>query len=344
MSDLRRFGEGDRHIFRPSKCEGDSPIFVLPSFTGCPKSGQSPGRKMSQSPAGLDRRTFLKTAAIVTGANVLAPLAAPAAESAEPRRLIDVNVSLSHWPSRRLPCDEPAALVARLRRGGVTQAWAGTFDALLCQNINAVNDRLAQQCRTNGGGLLIPFGSINPLLPGWEDELQRCAQQHHMPGIRLHPNYHGYKLDHPALAQLLSMAARRGLIVQLALCMEDERNAQRMLSVPPVDPAPLARLVKKKAGLRLMLLNAKSPLGVAPLMGLPGAAELYLEIAMLEGVAGLETLLRRVPPSRVCFGSHAPFFSFESARLKLKESILSDQQLQAICTANAERLLRVTTL
>ncbi len=288
---------------------------------------------------GLDRRSFLKTAAAVAGADMLASPAARAAEHDEPHRLIDVNVSLSRWPSRRLPYDEPAALVARLRRGGVTQAWAGSFDALLCQNTTAVNDRLARQCRTHGEGLLVPFGLINPLLPGWEDELQRCAQRHHMPGIRLHPNYHGYKLDHPALARLLLRAARRGLIVQLALCMEDERNAQRMLCLPPVNPAPLAGLVPRIASLRLMLLNVKSPRSVEPLTGLSGAAEVYLEIAMLEGVAGVESLLRRVPLSHVCFGSHAPFFSFESSRLKLKESVLSGQQQDAICSANAERLL-----
>jgi len=300
---------------------------------------QPPVGARSQSPVcRVDRRTFLKTAAIVAGAEVLSAHAPLGGDSVEPRGLIDVNVSLSRWPFRRLPCDEPAALAARLRRGGVTQAWAGSFDGLLHKNMAAVNARLAEQCRAGGEGLLIPFGSINPLLPGWEEELQRCAEQHRMPGIRLHPNYHGYKLDHPALLRLLSLAARRRLIVQLALCMEDERNAHPLLRVPVVDPAPLAGLVKQIAGLRLILLNVKAPRSVEPLTGLSGAGEVYLEIAMLEGVAGVETLLRRVPASRVCFGSHAPFFCFESARLKLKESVLSDQQLHAICAANAERL------
>ena len=58
-----------------------------------------------------------------------------------------------------------------------------------------------------------------------------------------------------------------------------------------------------------------------------------------EGVGGVAELLRHVPSSRVVFGSYAPFYYFESALLKLKESGLDGAQLGAISFGNAAELL-----
>jgi predicted TIM-barrel fold metal-dependent hydrolase len=254
--------------------------------------------------------------------------------------MIDVNVNLSRWPFRRLPCDEPTKLVDKLKACGITQAWAGSFDGLLHRDIDAVNARLAVECRTHGPGLLVPFGSVNLKLPDWQEDLRRAEEDYQMPGIRLHPNYHGYTLDDPVFAELLQLAEARGLIVGLVVRMEDPRTHHPLMMVPDVDVGPLAGLVTERPKLRLVILNGLRTLRGPTLTQLAQAGNVYFEIAMLEGVAGVATLLRGIPLERVLFGSHFPFFHLESALLKLRESALAPAQIEAITKGNAARVLQ----
>lgn len=288
----------------------------------------------------MTRREFVNLAAAATGA---AALRAPQARGAERSTdgLVDVNVDLGRWPLRRLPADEPERLVPKLRAQGVTQAWVGSFDGLLHKDLGAVNGRLAEDCRRYGRGLLLPFGSINPKMPGWRRDFHRCLEVHRMRGIRLHPNYHGYRLDEPEVGRLLALAAQHHLVVELALLMEDERMMHPRLRVAPVDPTPLAEWVKQITGLRLVLLNALAIVRGEPLRKLFSAGEVCVETATLEGVGGIENFLKQAPPERLLFGSHAPYFYLEAAALKLKESSLTLAQSQAIRRKNAERLLTV---
>ena len=253
--------------------------------------------------------------------------------------LVDVNVSLSRWPTRRLPNDEPQDLAKQLRRHGVRQAWVGSFEALLQKDLAAVNARLAHDCRRYGNRLFLPFGSVNPAQADWETELDRCVRVHRMRGLRLFPNYHGYKLDHPEFGRLLKRAAELRLIVQVALVMEDERMMHPFWRAEPVDTRPLVALIRATPGLRLVLVNALRTLRGTALRELLEAGDVSVEFSMLEGVGGLESLLDRTPVERVLFGSHAPLFYFESAELKLRESALAPAQLRSIRSENARRLL-----
>lgn len=254
-------------------------------------------------------------------------------------QIIDTNVTLGHWPFRRVPGDEPAELVAKLKANGVVQAWAGSFDGLFHRDLGAANERLAATCQATAPELLLPFGSINPLLPDWETDLQRCVDQYHMRGIRLHPSYHGYKLDHPDFARLLSSAAEKNLIVQIALLMEDKRTQPHLGRVPHVDITPLPELLKPLRQLTLVLLNAFQAVGVDQAATLMLAGQVYFEIATVEGVSGVRRLIEKTAAERVLFGSHFPLFYFESSFLKIRESDLAQGHRDLLLHANARKLL-----
>lgn len=290
----------------------------------------------------MHRRKFIE-ASLLAGAlsGTAARSIAATAAAAEPSRAtprIDTNITLFQWPFRRLSLDTPAAMRGKLEEHQITQAWAGSFEGILQRDIAGVNQRLAEACR-DSRGRLVPFGSINLNLPNWEEDVRRCHEIHRMPGVRLHPNYHGYTLADPQFKRLLVMTAERSLFVQIAVLMEDTRTQHPIMVVKDVDATPLPELMRAVPQARVMLLNSakavEGPL-FAKLTATPG---LSYDIARVESAAGVGKLLRRSPPGRMVFGTHAPFFIYESALIKLYESELSDAEMRALLTDNPQRLL-----
>src|SRR3954463_6673658 len=223
--------------------------------------------------------------------------------------IIDVNITLGQWPMRRVPCDAVDQLVKKLRSNNVTEAWTGHFDGLFHSDLSAVNNRLVEMCHSETPVSLIPFGSINPAASNWEAELDRCVSVHHMRGVRLHPGYHNYTLGHPNFSRLLVAAGERKVVVQVVILMEDARMMHPLLRVAPVDIGPLEKLVSQTPGLRLVLLNAlTSASRTDKLYRLTNAGDVFVEIAMLETLAALETLIKDIPVERILFGSHVPSF------------------------------------
>ncbi|MBM3744297.1 MAG: metal-dependent hydrolase [Acidobacteria bacterium] len=282
--------------------------------------------------SGIERRTFLKGSA--------AAATAPGALGAA-REIIDTHVYLFRWPFRRLRDEETPRLVEMLRGKGAVQAWAGSFEGVFHKDLAAANARLAEECRRHGQGLLTPFGSVNPKLPDWEEDLRRCHEQLRMPGIRVHPGYHHYKLDDADFARLAEAAARRGLILQVEGWLEDERHHHPLMRVPTPDLAPLTGALARSPGLRVVVLNAlRTATGAAKqLAGLRALTEVYFDFAMPDGLTDLNALIELVGRERVVFGSYAPMFYFESAELKIREAGLDETTAALIRAGNARRLM-----
>lgn len=287
----------------------------------------------------LDRRELLEAAVAVGGATLLSGIHTNAEERATEAphpattRIVDTNVSLFQWPFRRLPLDETERLVGKLRELRVSEAWAGSFEGLLHRDISGVNLRLARECERFSE--LVPIGCLNLGLPDWEEDLRRCREEHHMPGVRVHPNYHGYSLDDERFVRALRLATSAELFVQIAVAMEDVRTQHPLVQVADVDLAPLSDAMSQVPDCRVQLLNYRPPTAmVRRLVEIPG---LYLDIARVDGTQGISNLMQSAP-DRVMLGSHAPFLIPEAAWIRVDESVLGEVELGNLLANNALRL------
>lgn len=263
--------------------------------------------------------------------------------------IIDTNVHLFDWPFRKLKYGTTGALVDKLRRHRITQAWAGNYEALFSKDINGVNARLAEECRTHGNGMLLPFGTVNLAWPDWEEDLRRCDEVHKMKGVRIYPIYQTFDLTHPDFAKFVKLATDRKMLIQIVGDMEDSRHHHPIVIVRDVTMAPIVELVKKIPSARIQLVywNHRVPRNL--LATLVKDTGVMFDTSRVEGAGEVGRLIEGrswagnaspIPVERFVFGSHAPYFPVEANIIKLFESPLTAEQMVAIMHGNARRILQ----
>jgi predicted TIM-barrel fold metal-dependent hydrolase len=289
------------------------------------------------------RRRFLKRTLTATTACGLARLVW-ANDAAPTEPITDTHVYIGHWPHQQLPNSDPTTLVSTLRRVGVRSAWVGSFDGLFHKDIASVNQRLADTCARMGDGLLIPVGSINPKLPDWEDDIRRCHDTFRMPGIRLHPNYHGYTLDDSHFARLLELAAAYGLVVQLVAWIESEHHLLLNPRVAHVDLKPLAEKIATFPKLKLLIANGYGAADDIDISALLPLKPIYFDFARAGATNDVRQLVEKTSPNRVVFGSGMPLHDIDPVILKMQQAHLTDGNRQAVTMLNASRLVTASPI
>ncbi len=262
--------------------------------------------------------------------------------------ITDTNINLFQWPFRRLKYSQTDLMLAKLRKHRINQAWAGSYEALFHKDLAGVNFRLAEECRERGEGMLIPFGTVNVGWPGWEEELRRCHEQYHMPGIRIYPGYQAFDLDHSDFRSFLQVMTERGMILQIACDMEDARVHHPLIEVRDISMDLLPGLVKAVPELKVQLLYWNHKVGHNLLERLIADTFVVFDTSRIESSGGVGRLIDgnpwfgnpvTIPANRILFGSHVPYFPVEANILKLFESPLTLEQISAIVSDNANHLL-----
>lgn len=304
-------------------------------------------------PKKIGRRTFLGDSLLSAAALSLSPSLTKAQPQPSEKTavsdtlpdIIDTNINLFEWPFRHLKYGNTQALVKKLRQHRITQAWAGSFDALFHKDLDGVNARLVKECELNGDGMLLPFGTVNLAWPNWEEDLRQCHEVYHMPGIRIYPIYQTFDPTHTDFSRFVQQVTDRGLILQIVGDMEDIRHHHPIIEVREVNLEPLLDIMQKIPQAKIQLLYWNHRVKQNLLEKLIAGTNIVLDTSRIEGAGEVGRLIEgkswlgypTVPVERIMFGSHAPYFPVEDNVLKLFESPFTLEQMQAIMHVNARK-------
>ena len=255
--------------------------------------------------------------------------------------LIDMNAYLGHWPFRRLRHNTAGELVALMDEKGIDLACVSSASAIFYKSSQAGNEELTEQIEPHRDRL-IPFAVINPAYADWEHDLQVCAEQFGVKGLRLYPAYHNYRLGDRCCHDLMAQATERGLIVSMPVRQIDQRQRHWLIEVPDLELEEIARLVEAHPEARFVILNGSgftaSRLGRAD-TDLP--ANYCIGISRLSAVlaAEMRALLDNLGPDRLVFGTGMPFKYPDPPLVKLEVLDATEDEKEAIRSGNARRLL-----
>lgn len=226
--------------------------------------------------------------------------------------LVDADVLLGHYPFRRFPHphQDPAALRAYLQASGVVRACVSSLHALFYPDPQQGNDECLPLVADDP--FFIPVAVVNPALPAWRRGLHTSRDRDGVCLVRLTPSYHGYDLAAPEIVDCVAELADLGLRISIVKRIEDERMHHPLMKVPAVENDAILAAAAA----------VDSPLLVqgayfSDLAELAGAPNLHVDLAFVETMDTLAAVSALLPPARLHFSSHTPFFYPEAALSKL---------------------------
>jgi hypothetical protein len=246
----------------------------------------------------------------------------------------DANTWTGRWPFSFAEAYTPRTLVAHLARLGVSRALVSPLDAVFAPAPQPANRALIAAAR--GLRALVPVPVINPTLAGWREDLAEITADPRVRAVRLLPNYHDYKLDHPEVDTLVAALAKRRLRLIVQMQLIDHRHEYHALTIKPVPADDLAALLKRHRNRPVLASGLLRP----DLLKLaPRHANLLADLSFAEWHDTMEHLLARVSPRQLAFASHTPLLITAAARAKLDPSTLRTSQRFAIAATNLQRFL-----
>lgn len=251
--------------------------------------------------------------------------------------IIDINTYIGHWAFRQLRYNNADALVRKMDEHGIDRAIVASIHGILYKNVQPANVELVEQIRPYFDRL-IPFATLNPTYPGWKEDLRRCVEDLEMCGIRLYPQYHGYKLTDSVSLELVDAVTELGWAVQVPMRIVDRRQRHHYDLAYDLTSSEFESVFSLRPQISWMVLNGLGFKGKE----FPADADFLIGISRMSSVLqrNIPTLIETVGAEHLAFGTGMPFKIPEPALLKLKILDASQEIKEKIAWRNAEKMLK----
>lgn len=221
-------------------------------------------------------------------------------------------------------------LLDRARRGGLDRVVIHSAATAPAQVIPANNWALSLQKEYEE---VIAFGTIHPGFEAWEDELDKLRARD-IRGLKLHPEFQGFRMDDPRLLPILENATRDFIVLfHVGDHLPPEQNPSCPYKMAALmDALPKARFIAAHLGGYWQWEHA-----LKAVIGRPVYIDTSSTLPFISDELLFE-IFRRHPREFILFGSDYPLEDPGEAVQDLQVRLnLSDSELET-CLTNASEL------
>ncbi len=116
-------------------------------------------------------------------------------------------------------------LLERMERAGVERAVAFPFNDSGAGECFSISNRRLAEVQRRHSGRIICFARLDPNSSRVVEEARHCIEALRLRGFKLHPTAQGFTPEHPAVTQILHLAARYSLPVVFDNGKPESQNA-----------------------------------------------------------------------------------------------------------------------
>jgi predicted TIM-barrel fold metal-dependent hydrolase len=252
--------------------------------------------------------------------------------------IIDVNAFLGAWPFRKLKYWGIEGLDHLMKRAGVTHALVSPFESIFYLDNDSANSFYYE---VEGFRALMPVPAINPVLPDARSYLRDLAGLQGVRGIKLHPDYHGYRLGEDSARPIFRTAEDLDLPIIVPLRVCDERTHHRLVKVAPTVVKELAEAAKLYPEVKIIACNGRTDEVRNVLEEGRALGNLYAVVSWAQEEGSIAAAVKEYGCSRLMWGSNMPLQYPEPILQQVRNADMGAEEKEKILARNAQRIFNL---
>lgn len=241
---------------------------------------------------------------------------------------MDFNGFAGNWPFFRVRNNTVEKLAKLHSRCGIEGGFVSSLEAIFYQDPWEAELELSRQLE---GTPYIQAMVLNPMLPGWKDDLTRAAEQMKIKAVRLVPGFQGYTLENPVMDEVCAMLRRFGLFLIVTLRMKDERTMW-MIQPRSIPVEEITGFLDKNGDIPTLLTHIRAAEVEKLQPQLQARENLFVDNSgFKDGLFVLDHMVQETSArGHLVYGSGAPIMEMQATTMQIDTARIPPEEKEAI--------------